>query len=102
MPRVGNQNVDSNNRFHEGIRLHYTQINLESTQILRYQTRLHQLPDEDLQRSESICTDRRREQHVRDQERNQTGDLLSSLLFNTVLQNSLKDDIQRLQKKKGM
>ena len=30
------------------------------------------------------------------------GDLLSSLLFNTVLQNSLKDDIQRWQKKKGM
>ena len=30
------------------------------------------------------------------------GDPLSSLLFNTVLQNSLKDDIQRWQKKKGM
>ena len=30
------------------------------------------------------------------------GDPLSSLLFNTVLQNSLKDDIQRWQKRKGM
>ena len=30
------------------------------------------------------------------------GDPLSSLLFNTVLQNSLKDDIQRWHKKKGM
>ena len=30
------------------------------------------------------------------------GDPLSSLLFNMVLQNSLKDDIQRWQKKKGM
>ena len=30
------------------------------------------------------------------------GDPMSSLLFNTVLQNSLKDDIQRWQKKKGM
>ena len=30
------------------------------------------------------------------------GDPLSSLLFNTVLQNSLKDDFQRWQKKKGM
>ena len=30
------------------------------------------------------------------------GDPLSSLLFNTILQNSLKDDIQRWQKKKGM
>ena len=35
MPRVENQNVDSNNRLHEGIRLHHTQINLESTQILQ-------------------------------------------------------------------
>ena len=32
----------------------------------------------------------------------QQGDPLSSLLFNTVLQNSLKDDIQRWRKKKGM
>ena len=30
------------------------------------------------------------------------GDPLSSLLFNTVLQHSLKDEIQRWQKKKGM
>ena len=30
------------------------------------------------------------------------GDLLSSLLFNMVLQNSINDDIQRWQKKKGM
>ena len=30
------------------------------------------------------------------------GDPLSSLLFNTVLQNSLKDVTQRWQKKKGM
>ena len=30
------------------------------------------------------------------------GDPMSSLLFNTVLQYSLKDDIQRWQKKKGM
>ena len=30
------------------------------------------------------------------------GDLMSSLLFNTVLQYSLKDEIQRWQKKKGM
>ena len=30
------------------------------------------------------------------------GDLLSSLLFNTVLQNSLKEVTQRWQKKKGM
>ena len=38
----------------------------KALKILRYRTRLHQPP-------ESICTDRRREQHVRDQVRNQTG-----------------------------
>ena len=48
MPRVGNQNVDSNDRLLEGIRLHYTQINLKNTQFLQYQTRLHQLLEEDL------------------------------------------------------
>ena len=36
MPRGGNQNVDSDNWLHAGFRLHYTQINLESTQFLRY------------------------------------------------------------------
>ena len=45
----------------------------KALKIMRYQTRIHQPLEEDLQRPESICTDRRREQHVRDQERNQTG-----------------------------
>ena len=72
MPWVGNQNVDSNNRLHEGIRLNHTQINLERPQILRYGTRLHQPPEEAIQRPESISTDWRRKQHVRDQDRNQT------------------------------
>ena len=36
------------------------------------------------------------------QKRTKQGDPLSSLLFNTVLQYSLKDEIQRWQKKKGM
>ena len=45
----------------------------KALKILRYQTRLHQLPEENLQRPEGISADRRREQHVRDQERNQTG-----------------------------
>ena len=61
--------------FTKAIDSHYTQINLESTQIFWYQTRLHQLPEEELQRSESIFTGRRRKQHVRDQARNQTGRL---------------------------
>ena len=36
------------------------------------------------------------------QQGSEQGDPLSSLLFNTVLQYSLKDEIQRWQKKKGM
>ena len=72
MPRVGNQNVDSDSWFHESFWLHYSQINLEITRILRYQTRLHQPPEEDIQRQEGICTDGCREQHARHQERNQT------------------------------
>ena len=73
MPRVGNQNVDSDNRLHEGVRLHHKQINLERPQILRYRTWLHQPPEETIQRPQSISTDWRRKWHVRDQERNQTG-----------------------------
>ena len=69
IPRVENQNVDSDNRFHQGIRLHHTQINLERPQILRYRTRLHQPPEEAIQRPESISTDWRRMRHVRDQEK---------------------------------
>ena len=94
--------MDNDGRLHESFRLHHSQINLESTQLLRYQSRVHQLIDENLLRLEGICTDRCRVQHVRDQERNKQGDFLSSLLLNTVLQNSLKEVTQRWQKKKGM
>ena len=72
MPQVGNENVDSNDRVHEGFRLHHAQINLESTQFLRYQSRVHPPIEENFQRSEGICTDRCREWHVRDFKGNQT------------------------------
>ena len=48
-------------------------ITAEGTKRRMNQTRLHQPLEENLQRPEGICTDRRREQHVRDQDRNQTG-----------------------------
>ena len=51
------QNVDCDNRLHEGVRRRHTQINLERPHILRYRTRLHQPPEEVFQRPESICTD---------------------------------------------
>ena len=96
MPRVGNQNEDSDNRLHEGIRLHYTQINLESTRILRYQTRLHYRDQK-----ASVQTDEESNMFEIKKGTN-LGDPLSSLLFNTVLQKALEDDIPRWQKKKGM
>ena len=43
--------MDCNDRLHEGIRLHHTQINLESSQMLRYQSRVHQLIKENLQQT---------------------------------------------------
>ena len=98
MPRVRNQNLDSNNRRHKGIRLHYTQINLESPRVLRYRSRLHQ-PVGD--QKASVQTDEESNIFVIRKGTKQ-GDPLSSLLFNTVLQNSLKDDIPRWQRKKGM
>ena len=67
------QNVDSNGRLHEGFPLHHTLINLESSQILQRRSRVHHPPEEILQRPEGFGTDRRREQHFRHPERNQTG-----------------------------
>ena len=69
---------------------------------MQHRPRLHQPPEEDIQEPKGFCTDRRREQHFRHPEGSKQGDPLSSLLFNTVLQYSLKDEIQRWQKKKGM
>ena len=57
--------------------------------------RLHQPPEKDLLTDE--------ESNIFDiQKGSKQGDPLSSLLSNTVLQYSLKDEIQRWQKKKGM
>ena len=55
-----NQNVDSDGRFHEGFRLHLSQIYLEGTQILQCRSRVRQLPEENLQRPEGFGTDIRR------------------------------------------
>ena len=73
MPGVGNQNVDSDGGLHEGFRLHLSQINLGGPQILQHRPRLHQPPEEDLQRPKSICTDQtKKEQHFRHPERDQS------------------------------
>ena len=62
---MGNQNVDSDGRLHEGIRLHLSQFNLGGTQILQRRSRVRQPPEEDLLRPEGFGTERRGEQHFR-------------------------------------
>ena len=60
MPGVGNQNVDCDGGLHEGFRLHLSQFYLGGTQILQCRSRIRQPPEENLQRSEGVSTDRRR------------------------------------------
>ena len=78
-----------------------TQINLERPQILRYGTRLHQPPEEAIQRPESITTDVESNMFEIKKGTKQ-GDPLSSLLSNMVLQRAQDDDIPRWQKKESM
>ena len=54
-------------------------------------------------RDQKACVQTDKESNMFEiKKRTKQSDPLSSLLFNTALQNSLKDDIQRRQKKKGM
>ena len=102
MPGVGNQNVDSDGGLHEGFRLHLSQVNLGGTQIMQCRSRIRQPPEEDIRdQKASVQTDEESESFDI-QKGSKQGDPMSSLLFNTVLQYSLKDEIQRWQKKKGM
>ena len=61
MPRVGNQNVDCDSGLHEGVRLHLPQLYLGGTQILQCRPWIRLPLEENLQRSEGVSTDRRRE-----------------------------------------
>ena len=102
MPGVGNQNVDSVGGLHEGVRLHHPQIIWDA---LKYCNIEHDY----ISLLKKIYRDQKASVQT-DEESNtfeikkgtKQGDPLSSLLFNTVLQYSLKDDILRWQKKKGM
>ena len=97
-----NQNVDSDGRLHEGIRLHHSQINLERPQscgtehdYISLQKKLYR------DRKASVLTDEESNMFEIKKGTKQ-GDPLSSLLFNMVLQKALEDDIPRWRKKKGM
>ena len=61
MPGVGNEYVDCDGGLHEGVRLHLSQFYLGGTQILQCRSRIRQPPEENIQRSEGVSTDRRRE-----------------------------------------
>ena len=92
------QNVDSNDRLHESFRLHHTQINLESGINREYISLLKKIYKD---QKAYVQTDVERNMFEIKKGIKQ-GDPLSRLLFNTVLQNSLKEVTQRWQKKKGM
>ena len=77
-------------------------MNLGRPQILQHRSRLHQPPEEDIQRPKGFSQTDEESNIFEIQKGSKQGDPLSSLLFNTVLQYSLKDEIQRWQKKKGM
>ena len=65
----------------------------------RSQTSIREAASTALQPSGRHSFDRQRERRISDQKRDQTGDPLSSLLFNTVLQYSLENDLTRWQEK---
>ena len=69
---------------------------------MRYRIKLHQPPEETIRGTERVSLNGQRKRHVGDKEVTQQGDPLSSLLFNTVLQMALKDDVERWQNSKSM
>ena len=90
--RSGNQNVDSDGGLHIWEALKSCNVDHEYVSLLRKIYR---------DQKASVQTDE--ESEIFDiQIGSKQGDPMSSLLFNTVLQYSLKDVIQRWQKKKGM
>ena len=94
--------MDSDDRLHESFRLHHSQINLKALNSCG-------INHEYISLLKNIYKDQKASVQT-DVESNmfeikkgtKQGDPLSSLLFNTVLQNSLKEVTQRWQKKKGM
>ena len=100
IPRVGNQNVDSDSWLHEGVRLHLSQINLGRPQSCNIDYDCISLLEK-IYRDQKASVQTDQESNIFDiRKGTKQGDPLSSLLFNTVLQYSLKDEIWRWQKKK--
>ena len=93
--------MDSDGRVHEGFRLHLSQFYLGATQILQCRSRIRQPLEENLQRPEGFSTRQTKRAKFSTSKKVPSKEM-SSLLFNTVLQYSLKDEIQRWQKKKRM
>ena len=90
MSGVGNQNVDSDGRLREGVRLHLPQLYLGGAPILQCRTWLR-LPLEKNYKDQKASVQTDEESEIFDiQKGSKQGDPLSSLLFNTVLQYALK------------
>ena len=83
--------MDSDNRFHEGIRLHHTQFNLDRPQILQISQHDYIIFLKKLYRDQkaSVLTDEESNMFEIKKGTKQ-GHPLSSLLFNTVLQKALE------------
>ena len=97
MQWVENQNVDVDSWLHEGVRFHLSQIHFGGPHILQHRPWPHQLPEEDTQRPEGICTDRRRD-HFRYPSKVVRCPACSTRFFNTLW----RTKFNRWQKKQGM
>ena len=88
MPRVVNQNVDSDTGLHEGTRLHHTQINLERLKSCGIEHDYINFLNRYRDQKATVLADEESDMFEIKKGTKQ-GDPLSSLLFNTMLQKSI-------------
>ena len=75
---------------------------MESYGKMRNRTTIHQSLEEGIRETESDSLNGQESDVFEMKRGTKQGDPLSSLLFNTVLQMALRDDVERWQKPKGM
>ena len=98
MPRSENQNVGCDNRLHEGVRLHHPQINSGRLKYCNIENDYIRFLKE-LYRDQKATALTDEESDIFEiRKGTKQGEPLSSLLFNTVLQKALEEDVSRWQK----